>query len=110
MKRLTEAQKKPASARRLAFLEAIAFLEYRAAVCRKTEADWAEKNGAGSRGCATERAARFELEHAIREIARIGNMRRTSREYRNAVAERAAFVAAQTASPAALQGDRDVDA
>lgn len=90
-----------AKSRRTALLEALAWLEYRAEVCRQTEEEWAEKHGTDSRGCATERAARHELELAISAIAGIANTRRNDKALRQQVAEREAFVRERQALRAA---------
>lgn len=97
----------PTNQRKAALEEALDWLEYRIEVCRKTEREWAAKYGEGHVGCAIERAARHELELAVREIAHLGGLRRDSREYRQGVASRSAFVIEQqkTPTPATTPGD-----
>lgn len=84
-----------AQIRREAMLEAISWLEYRAAVCRETEQEWTEKHGEGHRCVATERSSRMELELAIREIARIAGMPLRSKERQREVEKRRAYVLAR---------------
>ena len=92
--------------RRAAMLEALAYLDSRVEVCRKTETEWANKYGHAHVGCATERAARQELELAIKEIARMANARRNARSLRAEVAERERFIAERRA--ATPKGSPDV--
>lgn len=93
------ATKSPMSgrARREALLEAIGWLKYRATICREAEDRYSVENGYEPISSATERSARQELELAIREIAKLGTMNRRSREYREAAASRAAYMANQAA-------------
>jgi hypothetical protein len=95
-----------AQIRREAMLEAIGWLEYRAAVCLKTEREWAADHGETSRGAATERAARMELELAIREIAAIAGLPARSKLLRANAEKRRAFIAENgPAKPWALTRD-----
>lgn len=95
----------PANLRRRAMLEALDYLEYRIAVCRDAEEHFSVANGHPPISSATERAARHELELAVQEIAKLANMQRRSRAYREITAERARYVARRTAARRAALTD-----
>ena len=102
---------RPANLRRRAILEALDYLEYRIAVCRDAEEYFSVANGHQPISSATERAARHELELAVKEIAKLATMQRRSRAYREITAERARYVAEnRAAGRAALKEQETRDA
>jgi hypothetical protein len=86
------------SERNKAFNDVLGYLEYRIAVCRVGLEEYEASHGPTSRAAATERSALFEAELIHREIAELALIQRRSKRFRVLAEERAAYLAAQTAS------------
>lgn len=84
-----------AQIRERAFLDVMAWLEYRVAVCRDGLERHAASHGADSRAVAMERAATFEAELILREIGKLAEVPPRSKAYREAAESRRRFVAEQ---------------
>ncbi|KMO37539.1 hypothetical protein VQ02_13115 [Methylobacterium variabile] len=96
-----------AEIRSRAFLDVIAWLEFRVAVCRDGLERYTASHGADSRAAATERAAAFEAELILREIGKLALLPPRSRAFRQAAEERRRYVAERerAADDAVAAGD-----